>query len=120
MELREKNSCGHFSTATIKTRPRVPPPQPPPSSPLRPALRAGCCVTGSDTSCGIPAHREGRNNGRRAASGETMTGLVVEDDSRAHSYLCDIIRRGDTGPVVRKQCDLTSRSGELRAALDGR
>ncbi|KYQ46842.1 hypothetical protein ALC60_14133 [Trachymyrmex zeteki] len=55
--------------------PASPPPQPPPSSPLGPALRAGCCVTGSDTSCGIPAHREGRNNGRRAATGETMTGL---------------------------------------------
>ncbi|KYN12905.1 hypothetical protein ALC57_14970 [Trachymyrmex cornetzi] len=32
MELREKNSCGHFSKATIKTRV----PASPPSSPLRP------------------------------------------------------------------------------------
>ncbi|KYN39903.1 hypothetical protein ALC56_05671 [Trachymyrmex septentrionalis] len=74
-EAREKNSCGHFSKATIKTR--LPAAPPPPSSPLRPALRAGCCVTASDTSCGIPAHRGGRNNGRRAATGETMTGTDV-------------------------------------------
>lgn len=37
-----------------------------------------------------------------------MTSLAVEDDSRAHGHLCDIILRGDTGPVARKQCDLTS------------
>lgn len=118
MELEGKKFVwSFFEEVTIKTRPRVPAaPPPPPSSPLGPALRAGCCVTGSDTSCGIPAHREGRNNGRRAATGETMTSLVVEDDSRAHGHLCDIIPRGDTGPVARKQCDLTSTS----VLLDGR
>lgn len=44
---------------------------------------------------------------------KTMTGRRVEGDS--HGYLCDIIRRGDTRPVTRKQCDFTRKSGELLA-----
>lgn len=76
MEPREKFVWSFFERHN-KNAP-VPPPSPPsattrahpsPSTLLRPALsplHAGCCVTGSDISCGIPTHRDGRNNGRRA------------------------------------------------------
>jgi len=48
-----------------------------------------------------------------------MTGLVVEDDSRAHGYLCDIIPRGDTGPSPVNNATLRGEAESLaRLSMD--
>ncbi|KYM78070.1 hypothetical protein ALC53_11538 [Atta colombica] len=91
---------------------------------LREKNSCGCCVTASDTSCGIPAHREERNNGRRAATGETMTGLVVEDRGRRLTRARLFMRYHSKGrhgaPSPVNNVTLRARSGDAHATLESR
>lgn len=81
---------------------------------LRPRYSSTCSARSllrhsSDTSCGIPAHREGRNNGGARPGDDDWTSWKTP---RAAIYAISF--EGRHGPVARKQCDLTS--GEPRAA----
>lgn len=112
MESREKNSCVHFFEGTIKTRPST--------------ATAAIVTTWTCSARRLLRHRQWHilrdSCAPRRAQQWKARGNRRDDDwtSRegdSHGYLCDIIPRSDTGPVARKQCDLTRRRGGSRRTL---
>jgi len=110
MEPREKFVWSFFERHNKNAS--VPPPPPPPSPPSTrqgpppPSSLLGCVLRVQVAASQAVTHPAGflriekgvvTMGDARALRRGTMTGRrPVEDDS--HGYLCDIIRRGDTGP----------------------
>jgi len=120
MEPREKFVWSFFERHNKNAS--VPPPSPPSTAAIvatwMRAPRTGCCVTGSDTSCGIPTHREGRSNNGRCARGSERNDDWTSSWKTTRTAIYAISFQGATrGSLARKQCDLTRRSGSSRWTL---